>query len=341
MAKRGFDGEIGASETSVVGMEVTDSMTMRMWLSNGHAGTIIGKGGANIKGIREQAGCKVSIEGMTQGSAERLLTLTGTTLAINKATELMLTVIEEQSKDAVDPAVGMSHSLKLVLSNKQAGGIIGKGGSIIKEMRELSTASIKVESAAEVQTERFVTVGGNKQAVIQAISLLSVKLSTMPDDMPAQPSKHQKTNGASGGFPGMDNSFGHPSGGPGAFPGFNAPGYPGYGSPPGYPPGYCNHGFPSQQGFGGLPMGGSAPGSAGIASVSGSMEQLIDVALIGRLIGKGGSGIKELRNISGAKIQINSECEAGTQQRKVTVSGTPEQTQMALTIIQQKLAMGP
>eukprot|EP00316_Scyphosphaera_apsteinii_P001540 CAMPEP_0119346162 /NCGR_PEP_ID=MMETSP1333-20130426/107864_1 /TAXON_ID=418940 /ORGANISM="Scyphosphaera apsteinii, Strain RCC1455" /LENGTH=312 /DNA_ID=CAMNT_0007358661 /DNA_START=143 /DNA_END=1081 /DNA_ORIENTATION=+ len=312
---------------------------MRMWLSNGHAGTIIGKGGTNIKGIREQSGCKCSIETMVPGSTERLLSLTGTTLAINKATELMLTVLEEQSKD-LDPAVGMTHSLKLVLSNKQAGGIIGKGGAIIKEMRELSTASIKVESAAEVQTERFVTVGGSKQAVIQAISLLSVKLSTMPDDMPAQPSKHQKTNGASGGFPGMDTSF---PGAPQGFPGYNPGGYPGYGSaPPGYP-GYGGPpGFPPpQQGFGGIGMGGSAPGSAAIAGVSGSMEQLVDVALVGRLIGKGGSGIKELRNLSGAKIQINSECEAGTQQRKVTVSGTPDQTQIALTMIQQKLAMGP
>lgn len=71
------------------------------------------------------------------------------------------------------------------------------------------------------------------------------------------------------------------------------------------------------------------------------MEQLVPVQLVGRLIGKGGSGIRELRQLSNATIKINSDCEPGTEERKVTVSGTPEQTQIALSLIQQRLSMGP
>jgi hypothetical protein len=61
-------------------------------------------------------------------------------------------------------------------------------------------------------------------------------------------------------------------------------------------------------------------------------------ALAGRLIGKGGSGIRELRDVSRASIRILSDCEPGTEQRKLTVSGTPEAIQMALSMISQKLS---
>ena len=52
-------------------------------------------------------------------------------------------------------------------------------------------------------------------------------------------------------------------------------------------------------------------------------------------------GIKEMREISQAQIKIGSDCEPGTDSRKVIVIGTPEQTQMALTLIQQRLNQGP
>ena len=60
-----------------------------------------------------------------------------------------------------------------------------------------------------------------------------------------------------------------------------------------------------------------------------------------RWTGRGGAGIKELRELSRATIKIHTECEPGTEQRKLIVSGAPEQTQYALSLIQQRLAMGP
>ena len=68
---------------------------------------------------------------------------------------------------------------------------------------------------------------------------------------------------------------------------------------------------------------------------------MVPVALVGRLIGKAGSAIKELREMSGANIKVNSDCEPGTQERKVVVSGTPDAVQYALGLIAQKLAQGP
>ncbi len=92
------------------------------------------------------------------------------------------------------------------------------------------------------------------------------------------------------------------------------------------------------------PAAASAAGvGAATARADGSSvnEQLVPVQLVGRLIGRGGQGIRELREMSRATIKINTDCEPGTEQRKVTVTGTPDQLQFALSLIQQRLAQGP
>lgn len=349
--------------------EASESMTLKMWMSNMHVGTVIGKGGVNIKGIREQSECKVSIAEMAPGSTERLVSITGGAMAISRATELMLDVLEAApGKDGAEPvpSADQTHALKIVLSNNQVGGVIGKAGATIKQMREESGATIKVESAATVQSERLAQIGGAKVACVKAVTLLASKLATMPpDDSSSTPGKVQKTGlpaaraGAPGqfqggpGYPGMQPQPGYPGmqqqfQAPGqSFPGqqqhgqgFQSPGFQQQQQQPGFQQGgYAQQGYAgfgvdgSQGSYGGAPAAASGP--------SGSMEQMVPVQLVGRLIGRGGSGIKELRDMTGASIKVNSDCEPGTDQRKVVVSGTPEQTQVALSLIQQRLAMGP
>jgi hypothetical protein len=61
-------------------------------------------------------------------------------------------------------------------------------------------------------------------------------------------------------------------------------------------------------------------------------EQLVPAPLIGNLIGKGGSAIREIRQLSGANIKISQGCEPGTEERKVTVSGAPMQASLAASL---------
>eukprot|EP00965_Chrysotila_dentata_P119161 3939585-Pleurochrysis_carterae.AAC.1 len=147
-------------------------MVLRLMIPNTQVGTIIGKGGANIKGIRELSGCKMQIADMVIGSTERLVSITGSVTGVTKAVELMLGVIEEPGSktsdggsSALNPEMasegtGQSHTLKLVLNNNQVGGIIGKGGSMIKQMREESGAFIKVEATPTAEDERIGSVQG-------------------------------------------------------------------------------------------------------------------------------------------------------------------------------------
>ena len=61
-------------------------------------------------------------------------------------------------------------SLKLVVPASQCGSLIGKGGSKIKEIREVTGASVQVASELlPNSTERTVTIGGARTAITQCI----------------------------------------------------------------------------------------------------------------------------------------------------------------------------
>lgn len=77
---------------------------------------------------------------------------------------------------------------------------------------------------------------------------------------------------------------------------------------------------------------------------------------MGAVIGRGGATINQIRQMSGAKVDIaqsvpGSECESrclhtfdiwfAVPMRLVTVTGTPEQIQMAQYLIQVKMGGGP
>ena len=67
-------------------------------------------------------------------------------------------------------------------------------------------------------------------------------------------------------------------------------------------------------------------------------EQLVNQDMAGRLIGRGGLGIRELRDSCRAQIRIESQCEPGTNSRKVAVFGEPANVQVGLAMIAYKLA---
>jgi len=372
--KRALDDEAdGAADMVAEQAAPAESHVIRMWMQNNHCGTIIGKGGVNIKAIREQSDCKVQVSELAPGAAERLVTTTGSIAGINKAAELMIEVLEEQA--AADPAAATegerTHTLKLILSNNQVGGIIGKAGVTIKAMRDESGAVIKVDPAQTMQNERVVSLSGTKAALVKAHMLTAEKIASMPPDDDSKASKQQRTNppGAHGAPPGyaMQQQYaqqgyaqqGYAQQGYAPQPGYSqyAP-QPGYGQPPpqpgyGQPPqGYQQQQqYPPQPGYsqyapqpGGYAPQGYAPPQGqpqGGPTADGGHEQMVPVQLVGRLIGKAGSAIKELREQSGANIKVNSECEPGTQERKVVVSGAPDAVQYALGLIAQKLAQGP
>nr|CAI5859519.1 unnamed protein product [Callosobruchus analis] len=94
-----------------------------------------------------QSGAKINI---SDGSCpERIVTVIGSTSAIFKAFTLICKKFEEFQEINSSNASGVPRppiTLRLVVPASQCGSLIGKGGSKIKEIREVTGASIQVAS---------------------------------------------------------------------------------------------------------------------------------------------------------------------------------------------------
>ena len=193
------------------GTPVVENITMRLCWPNLHAGTIIGKGGAYIKAIREETSCRLNVADAAAQGAERLVTIVGVPLSVNRAVELMLDKVEEveAARESVAGSAAAC-TLKMFLENHKVGVVIGKGGAQIKSLREESGASIRVETPSEGTQDRLVTISGGKAEVVLAHQLLVVLLASVPDLAPEgykqPPAKVQRTQAASPGV--MQGFFG-------------------------------------------------------------------------------------------------------------------------------------
>lgn len=120
-----------------------------------------------------QSGAKINI---SDGSCpERIVTVTGPTNSIFKAFTLICKKFEEWCSQFHDiqGSGGVPRppiTLRLIVPASQCGSLIGKGGSKIKEIREVTGASIQVASdMLPNSTERAVTISGTSEAITQCI----------------------------------------------------------------------------------------------------------------------------------------------------------------------------
>ena len=124
------------------------TLTIRMLMTGKEVGSIIGKGGEIINSIREDSGAKIHI---SDGSIpERIVTVTGPTESIFKSFSLICKKLEDDGSGSHKSDSGSSSgkpgsvTLRLIVPASQCGSLIGKGGSKIKEIREVTGASVVV-----------------------------------------------------------------------------------------------------------------------------------------------------------------------------------------------------
>lgn len=308
------------------------TLTIRMIMNGKEVGSIIGKGGEIINNIREESGARIHI---TDGSVpERIVTVTGSTESILKAFTMICKKFEddgprEGSSNVPRPPV----TLRLIVPASQCGSLIGKGGSKIKEIREVSGASIQVASEMlPNSTERAVTVSGTKDAITECIHHVCLVML----DSPAKgtPVPYTPKGGAGmGGGPYMPGRSGRGSGGGGQ-----------------------ENPLANLLGLG----SGGASTLAALATLAGSQirdhhhhrgrdgsrdgstqtfEMSIPNDLIGCIIGKGGSKIAEIRQISGAMIRISKseEGKEDSSERQINISGNADSVALAKSLINMSL----
>jgi len=369
----------------VVDSPTNVSLTVRLIMQGKEVGSIIGKKGEIVKRFRDESGAKINI---SDGSCpERIVTVTGHTDAIYKAFKLICNKFEEDLANLVSPATVPKPPItfRLIVPASQCGSLIGKGGSKIKEIREVTGASIQVASEMlPNSTERAVTISGSSDAITQCIyHICSVMTESPPKGItvPYRPLKPVTTAVAGLGVAGQGNPVvsqsaaaaaaaavaaaatsqanylsGSANGHQAAAAAAAALNNPSAAAAllPGNQAGKLGSiplaGLSALNGLGGFNTGGLS--HAALAALAGHQnrpqssqqthEMTVPNELIGCIIGKGGSKIAEIRQLSGAMIRI-SNCEdresGGNMDRTITISGNAESVALAQYLINMRISM--
>ncbi|XP_049694915.1 poly(rC)-binding protein 3 isoform X5 [Helicoverpa armigera] len=364
------------------------TLTIRLIMQGKEVGSIIGKKGEIVKRFREESGAKINI---SDGSCpERIVTVTGNTSAIFKAFTLICKKFEEWCSQFNEGGGGGSRApitLRLIVPASQCGSLIGKGGSKIKEIRDVTGANIQVASEMlPNSTERAVTISGTCDAITQCIyHICCVMLESPPKGatIPYRPKPNVAGPVilAGGQAYTIQGNYAVP-----AQDAVCAPVFPLLevkpplvgALPPHHllpPPLHDHHlmgGLAKSPlaGLAALGLGGLGPANAAglnpagkqsltLAALAGSQlrtsnqsrnqpatnqqshEMTVPNELIGCIIGKGGTKIAEIRQISGAMIRISNceEREGGSTDRTITISGNPDSVALAQYLINMRITM--
>ncbi|XP_017049171.1 poly(rC)-binding protein 3 isoform X12 [Drosophila ficusphila] len=311
------------------------TLTIRLIMQGKEVGSIIGKKGEIVNRFREESGAKINI---SDGSCpERIVTVSGTTNAIFSAFTLITKKFEEWCSQFNDVGkVGKTQiPIRLIVPASQCGSLIGKSGSKIKEIRQTTGCSIQVASEMlPNSTERAVTLSGSAEQITQCIYQICLVMLESPPrgaTIPYRP-KPQVTGPvilANGQAFTIQGNYAVPTQEVAKNPlaSLAALGLAGM----------------NQAGTGGInhtalaALAGSQLRTANPANRAQQQQHEMTVSndLIGCIIGKGGTKIAEIRQISGAMIRISNceEREGGNTDRTITISGNPDSVALAQYLI--------
>ncbi|XP_057181871.1 poly(rC)-binding protein 4 isoform X2 [Triplophysa rosa] len=297
------------------GMNVT--LTLRLLMHGKEVGSIIGKKGETVKRIREESSARINI---SEGSCpERIITITGSTECVFRAFTMITIKLEEDLSALVANGTVTSKppvTLRLVIPASQCGSLIGKGGSKIKEIREKTGAQVQVAGdLLPNSTERGVTISGSQDAIIQCVKLICTVILESPPKGATIPYRPSPAPGAvllaGNQAYTVQNQYGIPHSELAKL-----------------------HQLSMQQGLAPMSQPTATQVLPGIESSSqtASQELLIPNDLIGSIIGRQGTKINEIRQVSGAQIKIGSQLDS-TSDRHVTITGSPISINLAQYLI--------
>uniref|UniRef100_A0A336MBS9 CSON014746 protein n=1 Tax=Culicoides sonorensis TaxID=179676 RepID=A0A336MBS9_CULSO len=277
---------------------------IRLIVPASQCGSLIGKGGAKIKEIREVTGCSIQVASeMLPNSTERAVTLSGSAEAITQCIyHICCVMLESPPKGATIPYRPKPVNGPVILANGQAFTIQGNYAVPTQETCTVFPLSL---------------AGG-----LPGMSGLADPLLKGTHFQGALPPHHLQQ------IPDMSGLAKNPLAGLAA-----------------------------------LGLAGAIPTNTGglnptaLAALAGSQlrtannrsqaattqshEMTVPNDLIGCIIGKGGTKIAEIRQISGAMIRISNceEREGGNTDRTITISGNPDSVALAQYLINMRISM--
>ncbi|PNW72326.1 hypothetical protein CHLRE_16g672750v5 [Chlamydomonas reinhardtii] len=173
----------------------TQQVVAKLLVSNSIAGSVIGKAGANIEQLQRSSGARVQLSRAGEfypGTSDRVLLLSGSLHAVLTAIFLILEKISRDvsagagangAKRGVPvkkPEDAGQAQVKLALSRRLCGLLIGHKGQTVRDFIVDSGSTIRVQSLSELtpsDPERTITVSGARDQVLRAVALILNTLS--------------------------------------------------------------------------------------------------------------------------------------------------------------------
>jgi len=159
---------------------------IRTLIDNHQVGGIIGKGGSNVKKVRDETGAFVSIlKAEFRNVQERIMVLKGTSTQIAKGcrllADLLMDVAHQKEKKENSDSLSDTIAIRFLVHHSAVGAVIGKAGAVIKETQSDSGARVQVSNEPLPQsTEKTVTITGTPAQIEHAALRILTQLRDNP-----------------------------------------------------------------------------------------------------------------------------------------------------------------
>ncbi|CAF0725404.1 unnamed protein product [Didymodactylos carnosus] len=160
---------------------------LRILVPSECVGAIIGKGGAQIKQIKQQTHAKVDVNKTESNSnstpnQERVIIIRGQQ---DHCVQACYEILKIMYDDAQIKNRSTEIVLKIIAHNNYIGRIIGKGGNIINNIKKDTDCIVTVSSVSDVtpyNCERIITIKGELDNEIKALEIIYSKLCMAHDN---------------------------------------------------------------------------------------------------------------------------------------------------------------
>ncbi|XP_061358348.1 KH domain-containing protein HEN4-like [Gastrolobium bilobum] len=305
-------------------------VTFRILCSNDRVGCVIGKGGCMVKALQNETGAAISFGPSLVECDDRLVTVSASEFwqnpeSRNSPAQKAVVLVFSKSVEAF----GSSVTARLVVPSNQVGCLLGKGGAIVSEMRKTTGTSIRIIGNGQVprcasDNDQVVQISGELSNVQDALYNATGRL---------RDHLFSSTQNSAGS---LSQSIDHLS----LSRNIDYPSSPG---------------LRAQQTAAGINSRGINDVGRALTSQKGSLELVsgnktavvtnttVEIVVpddvIGSVYGENGSNLARLRQISGATVIVH-EPRPGTSDRTIVISGTPDETQAAQSLLQAFILSG-
>jgi len=297
---------------------------MKLLCSEELAAAIIGKGGTTIASMRMSCEAKVTLTDhgdFYPGTDCRVLTAQANSEdALHELSRQVFVKVLQLASSCAPDAVGTEMELKIktLVPRAAAGGIIGKGGNMIKQLRDSSGAKISIgdPNGSGPNADQLVTISGS----LEALGLVIVEVNRQIRMLNEEPwfASWALTTGTSS----VANVPRINTGGGGGASGHHRPAHE--------PPSYTTPGLDVM-----MRVAQGLPPYVMEDSRGFALSCVVPNSLVGGLIGRGGLGTKQVQMETGAKIEFR-DLPGDTENRSLNITGPLPNTCAAYMLMMQR-----